>query len=341
MAALSGLIRKFLGVQRAPIRFDRTGANWSVKASDFVDMAAEGAEGPDPDATEPMHLDHTGHPAADRFALARAARLHLHALGLTWEDVSGRNETDGPRRSPGATRSASSPRAPAATASSSRLPSSESVDARPASAAAPADHRRTCAAGPTRATAVVLLVLLPVVCWTWIAVMARDMYRTDDRRQRLDDDGELGWTAPVAALGDVDRHDDGHDAAVRLTPGPGVQRQRGDQSAQGTTGRQIYALDGGLSFIVWTRVQPRGQPRFSAGWAACSHRRWRHQFTGWRDFAARGGPVSADADGIALYTDVPVPAGIPGEPMARRMVGCAQDGPRTWRLYEFRAPTGR
>ena len=91
MAALSGLIRKFLGVQRAPIRFDRTGAKWSVKASDFVDMAAEGVKGLNPDATEPMHLDHTGHPAADRFALARAARLHVHALGLTWEDVSGTN----------------------------------------------------------------------------------------------------------------------------------------------------------------------------------------------------------------------------------------------------------
>ena len=43
MAALSGLIGKFLGVQPAPIRFDRTGAKWSVRASDFVDMAAEGA----------------------------------------------------------------------------------------------------------------------------------------------------------------------------------------------------------------------------------------------------------------------------------------------------------
>ncbi len=60
MAALSGLIRKFLGVQRAPIRFDRTGAKWSVKASDFVDMAAEGVKGLNPDATEPMHLDNTG-----------------------------------------------------------------------------------------------------------------------------------------------------------------------------------------------------------------------------------------------------------------------------------------
>lgn len=91
MAALSGLIGKFLGVQPAPIRFERTGAKWSVKASDFVDMAAEGAKGINPDATEPMHLDHTGHPAADRFALARASRVRVHALGLTCEDLSGTN----------------------------------------------------------------------------------------------------------------------------------------------------------------------------------------------------------------------------------------------------------
>jgi hypothetical protein len=91
MAALSGLIGKFLGVQSASIRFDRSGVKWSVKAADFVDMAAEGAKGLNPDAAEPMHLDNTGHPAADRFALARAARSRVHAFGLEWEDASGRN----------------------------------------------------------------------------------------------------------------------------------------------------------------------------------------------------------------------------------------------------------
>src|SRR5436190_3304009 len=43
MSALSGLVGKFLGVESAPIRFDRSGVKWSVKASTFVDMAAEGA----------------------------------------------------------------------------------------------------------------------------------------------------------------------------------------------------------------------------------------------------------------------------------------------------------
>ena len=91
MSALSGLVGKFLGVESAPIRFDRNGAKWSVEAPGLVDMAAEGATGINPNSTEPMHLDNTGHPAADRFALARGLKLHVNALGLKWEDVTGRN----------------------------------------------------------------------------------------------------------------------------------------------------------------------------------------------------------------------------------------------------------
>ena len=91
MSALSGLIGKFLGVESAPIRFDRNGAKWSVKASSLVEMAAEGAMGINPNAAEPLYLENTGHPAADRFALAHAAKSHIHALGLTWDDVTGKN----------------------------------------------------------------------------------------------------------------------------------------------------------------------------------------------------------------------------------------------------------
>jgi hypothetical protein len=91
MAALSGLVGKFLGVESAAIRFDRNGMKWSVQASGLVDMAAEGVKGLNPDATEPMHLENTGHPAADRFALARASKSHVHALGLSWDDATGAN----------------------------------------------------------------------------------------------------------------------------------------------------------------------------------------------------------------------------------------------------------
>jgi hypothetical protein len=66
MAALAGLVGKFLGVE-------------SERRSD---VAAAGAKGLNPEA-EPLHLEDTGHPAADRFALARASKTHVHALGLT------------------------------------------------------------------------------------------------------------------------------------------------------------------------------------------------------------------------------------------------------------------
>lgn len=91
MAALSGLIGKFLGVESAPIKFDHEGVKWSVTASNLIDMSAQAAMGIDPGATEPLHLSNTGHPAADRIALAHAMKSHVDALGLNWNDTTGKN----------------------------------------------------------------------------------------------------------------------------------------------------------------------------------------------------------------------------------------------------------
>ena len=91
MAPLSGLIGKFLGVEQAPIRFDRSGLKFAVKAGSLVDMALEGQKGIDPAATEPMFLENTGHPVSNRLALARASKSHVHALGLDWDDATGKN----------------------------------------------------------------------------------------------------------------------------------------------------------------------------------------------------------------------------------------------------------
>lgn len=91
IAALSGLVGSFAGVESTPIRFNRDGRNWSVTIPGHLDMAAEGVMGLDPNATEPIYLDNTGHPAASRFALARASRSHLDALGFKWDDISGQN----------------------------------------------------------------------------------------------------------------------------------------------------------------------------------------------------------------------------------------------------------
>jgi hypothetical protein len=91
MAPLSGLIGKFLGVEQAPIRFDRSGLHFAVKAGELVDMAVDGQKGIDPSATEPMFLENTGHPVSNRLAVARASKSHVHALGLSWDDTSGKN----------------------------------------------------------------------------------------------------------------------------------------------------------------------------------------------------------------------------------------------------------
>jgi len=91
MSALTGLIGKFLGVETAPIRFEQSGLKWTVKAGSFVDQAAEGAMGIDPSVTEPMFLVNTGHPVSSKLALAHATKSHVSALGLKWDDDSGKN----------------------------------------------------------------------------------------------------------------------------------------------------------------------------------------------------------------------------------------------------------
>jgi hypothetical protein len=91
MAPLSGLIGKFLGVEQAPIRVDRDGLKFAVEAGKLVDMALEGQKGMDPNSTEPMFLENTGHPVSNRLAVAHASKSHVHALGLAWDDTSGKN----------------------------------------------------------------------------------------------------------------------------------------------------------------------------------------------------------------------------------------------------------
>jgi len=91
MAALSGMITKFVGVESAPIRFEASSAQWSVKAGSLVSIAATPAMGIDPAATEPLTLGNTGHPANSNVSLAHAAQSQVTAFGFLWNDSSGRN----------------------------------------------------------------------------------------------------------------------------------------------------------------------------------------------------------------------------------------------------------
>jgi len=91
MAPLSGLIGKFLGADTASIWYEGSGVKYAIKAGGLVDMAADGAMGIDASVTDPMFIGNTGHPVSSRLALARASKSHVHALGLAWDDTSGKN----------------------------------------------------------------------------------------------------------------------------------------------------------------------------------------------------------------------------------------------------------
>ena len=81
---------EFLGVESAPTRFDRSGAE-VLAARGLRRHRGQPARPIHPSATEPIHPDKTGHPAAVRFALAHAVKSQVTALGLSRNDMSGKN----------------------------------------------------------------------------------------------------------------------------------------------------------------------------------------------------------------------------------------------------------
>jgi hypothetical protein len=89
MAALAPMIANFGGVEAKPIRIESSGMRRSVSIVGMLDIAVEGIPGAKD--SEPIYLDNVGHPAAQRLALAKASRSHLHAFGIDWDDTSGRN----------------------------------------------------------------------------------------------------------------------------------------------------------------------------------------------------------------------------------------------------------
>lgn len=91
MAALSGMIGSFLGVETAAIRFEKDGGRWRVDASRLARLSATPAMGIDPATSEPLQLRNTGHPANTNVTLAHAVESHVNAFGLSWDDASGRN----------------------------------------------------------------------------------------------------------------------------------------------------------------------------------------------------------------------------------------------------------
>jgi hypothetical protein len=90
MAALGPLMTTFLGVEKKPIRFEKSGLRRAVTIAGVLEQAVEGVPSA-ADPAETLVIDNTLHPVNRRLALAHAVRSTLRAFGLTWDDTSGRN----------------------------------------------------------------------------------------------------------------------------------------------------------------------------------------------------------------------------------------------------------
>jgi predicted metal-binding membrane protein len=101
-----------------------------------------------------------------------------------------------------------------------------------------------------RASAVVLLVLLPGVCWLWIVVMARDMYgsMTGASAWMMTANWDVAHLSLLCAMWIVMMTGMMLPSASPLVLLYAATARR---AAQGTAGRQIYALVAGY-LVVWS-----------------------------------------------------------------------------------------
>jgi hypothetical protein len=90
MASLGPLIGSFLGTVVGPIHYQRNQLQRSVTIPGLLEQAVEGVSSA-ANASEPLYIDNTLHPANTRLALGRATQSHLHAFGLAWDEASGKN----------------------------------------------------------------------------------------------------------------------------------------------------------------------------------------------------------------------------------------------------------
>lgn len=88
MANLAPLVSEVAGVEKRPISFTAKGMNFAVKAGELIDQAIEGVPSM-ADASQPVYVDNTAHPANKRLALAKAVRSMFNAFGISWNDRTG------------------------------------------------------------------------------------------------------------------------------------------------------------------------------------------------------------------------------------------------------------
>lgn len=88
MANIAPLIGNFLGIESRPVEFAGSDGNWSLVVPERIDQAVVGVRGL---GGELLHLDNAGHPASNRLGLGHADHSRIHAFGIDYEEMSGRN----------------------------------------------------------------------------------------------------------------------------------------------------------------------------------------------------------------------------------------------------------
>jgi hypothetical protein len=89
-AILTAVVGSLLGVESKPIHYKQEGLKRSVSMPGLLEQSCEGVPS-FADASQPLYIDNTMHPANSRLALAKATASHLHAFGVNWDDTSGTN----------------------------------------------------------------------------------------------------------------------------------------------------------------------------------------------------------------------------------------------------------
>jgi hypothetical protein len=87
-ANLAPLVSQIAGVERRPIAFSGKGMNFTVRAGELLDQEIEGIAST-ADASVPIYIDNTAHPAKKRLALAKAVKSVFNAFGIAWKDSTG------------------------------------------------------------------------------------------------------------------------------------------------------------------------------------------------------------------------------------------------------------
>jgi len=88
MSHLAPLVGEMAGVEKCAISITGEGMTFGAKAGSLVDQAVAGIPSM-ADATVPLALDNTGHPANARLALAKATRSVFNVFGISWNDSTG------------------------------------------------------------------------------------------------------------------------------------------------------------------------------------------------------------------------------------------------------------